>query len=112
MEKVADQLWQKVNTPHIDEPEQRSDSEYIQDIFRYWEHLHRHIPFKVYKWWYRGWPMYQMRKLFRFQEHFSYDDNRMLTERVEYLLDTKFYKSIKSLRRYPILCPILPKPYK
>ncbi|MCC5841518.1 MAG: glycosyltransferase [Opitutales bacterium] len=111
LEQLAEELWRRAEAPNEAVAALAPAMASIAgDPLREWNHIHRYIPFRLYRWWHVGWISPVTRFLRVAVSRRCYDENLDVDTRLRDLTKTRFYRALMRWRKYPWARSLLPRP--
>jgi glycosyltransferase involved in cell wall biosynthesis len=107
VEALAEYLWLETRNP-----KQSNDSasiSFARDPLREWNHIHKYLPFKLYRWAKTGWRGKLLKKTAKNSNTSIYDENLPIEKRLQNLATSRFFQSMMRLRKKPGMRALLPK---
>jgi hypothetical protein len=107
VESLAEYLWLETRNP-----KQSNDSasiSFARDPLREWNHIHKYLPFKIYRWYHTGWLGVGIHKLRGKNKSEIYHENIPVEQRLRKLAAGQFFQRMMRLRAKPSLRNLLPR---
>lgn len=108
VEALAEHLWAQSRNPESAPTPPASTTGFSRDPLREWNHIHKFIPFKIYRWIKTGW----RQKLFFSSKNApgnAYLDSLTIEQKLEKLTASSFFRKMLRLREKPGMKGLLPR---
>lgn len=105
MDELAERLWLE-RMQRTESMVESKEMNLPADPLREWQHIHRYIPFRVYRFWRQSVVAGVFAKDL---SESCYDSRLSVGERLQRLKQSGFYKQFMALRRFSLCRPLLPR---